>query len=99
MWHSGITVVSLHQQYNTYNTWFLDVRIYQLVYCRDQSLLQFLNQARASRRPVRAWFLEIAFVREVGMCVCVCVCVCPRGYKLHSHDIEPLQPAEQVCCV
>ena len=23
------------------------------------------------------WFLEIAFVREVSMCVCVCVCVCP----------------------
>ena len=50
------------------------------------------------------WFLEIAFIREVGMfaCVCVCVCVCvfvsvhPRGYKLHSRDIEPLQPAEQV---
>ena len=31
----------------------------------------FLNQARA-------WFLEIAFVREVGIrgCVCACVCVC-----------------------
>ena len=33
------------------------------------------------------WFLEIAFVWEVGMCVCVCVCVCmcvcvcpPLGY-------------------
>ena len=23
----------------------------------------------------RAWFLEIAFIREVGMRVCVCVCV------------------------
>ena len=22
------------------------------------------------------WFLEIAFVRDVGMCVCACVCVC-----------------------
>ena len=31
----------------------------------------FLNQARAG---LRAWFLEIAFVWEVGMCVCVCVC-------------------------
>ena len=49
----------------------------------------FLNQARAGRRPARAWFLEIAFVREVSMrvcvdvCVCVCVCVCvrPRGHK------------------
>ena len=43
------------------------------------------------------------------MCVCVCVCVCacarvracvhPRGYKLHSHDIEFVQLVEQVCCV
>ena len=23
----------------------------------------------------RAWFLEIVFVRDIGMCVCVCVCV------------------------
>ena len=47
----------------------------------------FLNQARAGHRPARAWFLEIAFVREVSMrvcmCVCVDVCVCvrPRGHK------------------
>ena len=27
-----------------------------------------LNQAHA-------WFLKIAFVRDVSMCVCVCVCV------------------------
>ena len=32
----------------------------------------FKNQARAGRRPARAWFLDIAFVREVGMRVCVC---------------------------
>ena len=34
----------------------------------------FLNQARP-------WFLEIAFVRGVGVCVCkncVCVCMCAR---------------------
>ena len=43
------------------------------------------------------WFLEIAFVCKVGMSACVCVC--PRGYKSHSRDIEPVQPAEQVCCV
>ena len=31
-----------------------------------------------SRRLVRAWFLEIIFVRDV--CVCVCVCVsAPEG--------------------
>ena len=40
---------------------------------------KFLNQALAGRRAASAWFLEIAFVREVGMsaCVCACVCVCP----------------------
>ena len=38
--------------------------------------INFLNQARAGLRLARAWFLEIAFVREVSMCVCVCVDVC-----------------------
>ena len=38
------------------------------------SLEIFLNQARAGLRPARAWFLRIAFVREL-LCVCVCVCV------------------------
>ena len=34
------------------------------------------------------------------MSVCVCVHVClPQGYKLHSCDIEPLQPVEQVCYI
>ena len=36
-------------------------------------LYSFLNQAHA-------WFLDFAFVREVGMCVCMCVCVRPRGH-------------------
>ena len=46
----------------------------------------FLNQARAGRRPARAWFLKIDPVRIVCMCMCVCVClrvcVCvrPQGY-------------------
>ena len=35
----------------------------------------FLNQARASLWPARAWFLEIAFVREIGACVCLSVCL------------------------
>ena len=35
----------------------------------------FLNQARAGRRPVRAWFLIIDPVRIVCMRACVCVCV------------------------
>ena len=37
--------------------------------------LLFLNQAHAGHSPARAWSLEIAFVREVGMHVCVDVCV------------------------
>ena len=36
-------------------------------FCYAQLLL---NQERKSL--VRAWFLEIAFVREVSVCVCVC---------------------------
>ena len=38
-------------------------------------ICRFLNQARASLRPARAWFLDIAFVHEVGVSVYVCVCV------------------------
>ena len=30
-----------------------------------------LSQSHAGQRPARAWFLEIAFVREVGMSACV----------------------------
>ena len=41
--------------------------------------LMFLNQARAGRRPARAWFLKINPVRT-SVCVFVCVCVRPRGY-------------------
>ena len=44
------------------------------IYCT--SILNFLNQARAGLWPAHAWFLRIAFVREVSMRVCVCVCVC-----------------------
>ena len=49
----------------------------------------FLNQARASERPACAWFLEIAFVCKVGMCVCVCVCVrvCVRPEAINYIDV------------
>ena len=57
----------------------------------------FLNQACTG--PAHAWFLEIAFVHEVSMCACMRVCVRPRGYELRSRDIQPVQQAEQVCCV
>ena len=41
---------------------------------------------------------------RVRVCVHVCllceffVCL-PQGYKLHSCNIEPVQPAEQVCYI
>jgi len=49
-----------------------------LVNFTDIMLTTFLNQARAGRRPLRDWFLEIAFLRDV--CVCVCVCACVRAF-------------------
>ena len=42
-----------------------------------------INQACDGQRPARTWFLEIAFVRKVGMRLCfVCVCVraCVRAF-------------------
>ena len=37
-----------------------------------------------------AWFLEIAFVQEVGMCICLCVCVpTPQAMKNHSCEMKP----------
>ena len=32
------------------------------------------------------------------MSVCLCVSP-PQGYKLHSRDTKPVQPAEQVCYI
>ena len=37
----------------------------------------FLNQVRLAH----AWFLEIAFVREVGMLMWMCVYIHPRGHE------------------
>ena len=44
--------------------------------CFLQKYFNFLNQMHASLWPAWAWFLEIAFVCNVGVCVCVCVCMC-----------------------
>ena len=47
-----------------------------------------LNQARAGRRPARAWFLNIDMVRT-SVCVCVCVSVCvsaPRAIKNYLRE-------------
>ena len=55
---------------------------------------KFLNQARAGRRPVRAWFLRIASVRE-SMRVCVCVCVsAPEAINNLWCDIDPIRLVE-----
>ena len=40
------------------------------------SVFNLLNQVSAGHRPVHAWFLEIAFVREDD----VCMCVHPQGH-------------------
>ena len=47
--------------------------MWSLVTIMHNYKIQLLNQACAGRRR---WFLEIAFVRDVG------VCVGPWGYKL-----------------
>ena len=45
-------------------------------YTKTSLFISFLNQARASLRLARVWFLKIDPVRIVCMCVCECVCVC-----------------------
>ena len=47
----------------------------------------FLNQARAGRRPARAWFLKITSVR-MYVCVCVDVCVCPPPGLLKTIHVK-----------
>ena len=53
----------------------------------DKHFQGFLNQARAGRRPVHAWFLKIDPVWIVGMHACVCVCVCPRWRLLITSGV------------
>ena len=43
--------------------------MYENIHVLNVHVNKFLNQ-------VRAWFLRIAFVREVSSYACVCVCVC-----------------------
>ena len=50
--------------------------------CSDRFLLPFLIHIFI----ILVQFLEIALVRDVGMCVCPH----PLGYKFHSCNIEPV---------
>ena len=45
------------------------------------------NQACHSHKLADVWFFEVAFLHAV----CMCLCIHPRGYKLHSRDIDPVQ--------
>ena len=51
-----------------------------------QCKLILLNQARAGRRPARAWFLEITLMRT-SVCVCMCVSVCPPPRLLETSGV------------
>ena len=44
----------------------------------SESLYEYLifNQVQTGKRPGHTWFLNIAFVYKVGVCLCVCVCMC-----------------------
>ena len=77
--------------------------IHLLICLLSIDLSNFLNQARAGRRPARAWFLKIYHVRIVCMRVCVCVfaCVCPPPRLLITsgvmwRDIDLIRLVKQV---
>ena len=74
----------LHQLIENFTQWALSIIFISQTIIAGFSWYFLLNQARAGLPPTLACFLEIAFVREVGVCVCVSA---PRGYKLHSRDI------------
>ena len=57
-----------------------------------------LNQAQANQRPACTWFLNIACVHDISMCVwCVCACVrmcvrasIPEAPNGQWHDMDPI---------
>ena len=55
-----------------------NVHVNKFLWVQHENIVtqKFLNQVCAVQRPVHAWFLEIAFVRDVGMCVYVHACLC-----------------------
>ena len=69
-----------------------------------------LNQAQANQRPACTWFLNIACVHDISMCmwcVCVCVCMCarvrvhvcvsiPEAFNGQWHDMDPILLVKQV---
>ena len=88
VWHENncdvfiIIVMGMLPLYNR------DCVIYLLCYEEFCLSCTFLNQARAGRRPARAWFLEITFMRT-SVCVRVCVCVsAPRAIKNYSREMK-----------
>ena len=40
-------------------------------------------------KPGFAWFLEIAFIQDNGMCVGLFVHDHPQAIKIHSHEMKP----------
>ena len=62
-----------------------NMRYIHLLILLSSISIHFLNQARASRRLVYTWFLEIDFVHDV--CISVCVCTCPLLRLLIISDI------------
>ena len=66
----------------------------QCLFLKTYCFYCFLNQARAGHRPVRAWFLRIASVRELQY---VCVCLPPRlliTSGVMCCDIDPIRLVE-----
>ena len=60
----------------------------QVQYCGKAG---FLNQARASHRLVRTWFLKIDSVRIIGMCAST-----PEAINNQWRDMKPIQLVKQV---